>query len=82
MKEYEHLKAVIWNRDKVEGLHRYVIVGMIVTDHEIENLENNEVVIDGQTFGLLRVALQDQNTRQSKVRVGDASDALLRLNEV
>ena len=84
----EHLKAVIWPRDnradahgQQAGLHRYVIVGMLVTSEPLPNLDGNEHLIDGAVFGLgdlLSLAPQ----RAPKLRIGDSTSVLTSLKEL
>lgn len=82
----QHFKAVVWPRESVVTkdlkFHRYVIVGMLITENPIPELEGkNEVLLDGQTFGLADT-LATIPQREPNHRVGDATDALLNLNDL
>ena len=80
----EHLKAFAWPREGVSGpegkLYRYAIVGMLVTDEPLVFEGENEVLLDGVSDGLAR-AVERVARRKSKLRVGDAADALLSLRD-
>lgn len=83
----QYLKAILWPRTPAEGKgatksYRYVIVGMLVTDEPIAELEGeNELVADGPVFCLAEV-LREVRKRKAARRVGDANDVLLSLDEV
>lgn len=81
----EYLRAVIWPRKPIAKPgkptnYRYVIIGFLVTDTPLEGIEGeNEVVLDGQTFGL-SYALEGMEKRENaEYRFGDATDVLLRI---
>ncbi len=55
----EHFRGVIWPRPKADGKHRYVVVGMLVTDEPIAAFEGkNDVVLDGGAFAGVAAALE------------------------
>ena len=82
----EYLRAVLWPRGKVqEGKavnYRYVIIGMLVTDQPILNLEGeNELVIDSACQGLATF-LDTTPNRAPKITLGDATSVLLSLDNI
>lgn len=84
----EHLKCVVWPRDPLDGpegkIHRYVIVGMLVTDQPLQNLEGeNEVVLD-HTFHEMPIGsiLALAKTRAPKRRLSSADGVLLSLQDI
>lgn len=85
-------KGVVWNHGprEVNGemLHRYVVVGAIVTNKPIAELERDpsrdvpsETILCGECPGLLE-ALASVQRGQVDRRFGDAGDVLLRLGEI
>lgn len=88
MKQY--LKLVIWPRGKYPAKsdkqkkinYRYSLIGMLVTDEPISEFENeNELVLDGPVNELV-VSLVTIKKRKPKIKVGDARDVLLNLNNI
>lgn len=81
-----HMRAVIWPRGKDDEAlanpnhRRYAIVGVLVTDKPIPQLEGvNETMIDGFVPGLDDV-LGLVHRREPKIHVGDATNVLLQLD--
>lgn len=60
MANRQHLKAIVWPRPPTKEIpqHRYVIVGILVTEEPIQSLEGKnkhgiqEFLVDGQVFGI------------------------------
>lgn len=84
----QHFKAIIWpkepkvNKNNNIKCYRYIIVGMIVTDKPLEKFEGkNEIFLDGESSQLAE-AFQTINNREPKMKVGDATDVILSLNEL
>ena len=90
----EHFKGILWPRSPIAAkvrtgkknttqlVHRYVVIGMLVTDKSILQFEGkNELVLDGPLSGLARV-LTGIKTRKPKFRTGDATCVLLSLNDL
>lgn len=81
----EHFRGVIWPRPpgEKEPLHRYLVVGMIVSKEPIpEFTGHNEIVLDGSTFGNLADALGGVPRYEPSGTLGDASSVLLRLETI
>ena len=76
----EYFKGVVWPRN--DGpLHRYVIVGMLVSEKPIPEFEGkNEILIDGPSFGASDLLLSIRH-RESNFG-GDAVNVLLSLKEM
>lgn len=85
-------KGVVWNHGprQVNGetLYRYIVVGAIVTDRSIAELEPDpsrdvpsETILCGECPGLLE-ALASVQRGQVDRRFGDAGDVILRLGEI
>lgn len=80
------IKAVVWPRDpkdvKKDKVHRYVIIGMILSDVPIDGLEGeNEVVIEGNCDGMIEILREIKKRKANRV-IGDAVDAMLSLGDV
>lgn len=81
----EHLKAVVWPKGEFtsesgQKVHRYVVIGMLVTDTPIEQFEGkNEIVLDAPTNKVVG-ALTSFPQRKSKQQSMDASSTLLSLD--
>ena len=41
----QHLKSVIWHRHDKKGIHRYVVVGMLVTNKPLKLKNQNQRVL-------------------------------------
>ena len=77
----EHLKTVVWPLGESKGNHRYVIVGMLVTDEPISEFEGkNDIVIDSDVIMADRLA--ELPNRQPNMLPGDAVNVLLSLEEL
>lgn len=78
----EYFRGVVWNKGSVKEdekiNHKYVVVGILVTDTPIEEFEGNECSIDGPAFGLSN-ALSLIRKGKLKCKIGDATDVLLSL---
>lgn len=86
----EHFKGVIWPRTPFLGktkqgektIHRYIIVGMLVTDEPIDKFEGkNELFCDGATQGMA-IPFETVRKRKPKYTVGNATSVLLNLNSL
>jgi len=80
----EHLRAVVWPREPRNGIYRYVIVGMLVTDRPIEGLEGfNETILDDRAAGMSAVlAGMPKRENDRGWPIGDASEFLVSLEEL
>lgn len=88
----EAFRGVIWPREVLadsqgKSVHRYVIVGMLVTEKPIEGLAPNETVIDSMVsfFGDetgIGPALSKAQKFEAAFPLGDASNVLLSLNDI
>ena len=92
----QHLKCVIWNKSEeppLDGIYKYAVIGLLVTDRKIQELEvipqikdgeipvEYQVVIDTPCHGLAEL-LQYLPKRNARRTVGDAVDVLLTLGEI
>lgn len=76
----ELFKGIIWPRDQVNGLYRYTIIGMVVSNTPIEQFEGkNEVFLAGESK--LADPLIDIRHRESNFG-GDATNVLLSLRDM
>jgi len=89
MKEY--FRGVVWPREPKtachsnEKVHRYIIVGMLVTDEPIVELEGNQFIVDGNVLPMgagFGSALRGTYKTESSRPLGDASDVLLNLQHI
>lgn len=76
----EYFKGIVWPRN--DGpLHRYVVVGMIVSEKPIPEFEGkNEVLIDGPGYGMSNL-MSSIRHRESNFG-GDAVNVLLSLKDM
>ena len=80
----EFFRGLIWNRPPIKekgkpSNYRYVIVGILVTDESIENIEEvkkGEVIISQEVSGLASI-LAAAKRFKSVLNVGTADDFLL-----
>lgn len=95
----QQFKGVIWGGRKAEmegqTLHKYVIIGLLVTDKEIPELEKappvkdpenedrveSQVVIDSACPGFVEM-LKTIPKRNAKIKVGDATSVLHNLVDI
>jgi len=85
----EYFKGVVWPRGaplREEGKppnYRYVVVGMIVSDQPIPELEaiDHKTVLDGPVHGVLDL-LSFVRQREAKLNLGDAVSVLLELEDL
>lgn len=75
----EHFRGVVWPKQK-NGLYRYVVVGMLVSETPIEGLSKDQIVLDGYAAGMKNV-LEAIQQKPSSFR-GDANHALLELENL
>lgn len=76
----ECFKGIIWPRDRVDGLYRYVVVGMVVSNTPIEEFEGkNELFLAGESS--LADPLVRIRHRESDFK-GDATNVLLSLRDM
>lgn len=87
--DIQYIKAVVWPHGpkEVKGnkRYRYVVVGMIITENPIEELEGkNEIVLDGPVFGQPSVSdiMMCAKMREPKIKLGDANDVLVGLGNI
>ena len=82
----EHFRGVVWPRGETEQpkgkpkVYRYVVVGMLVTDEPIKELEANQIVLDGHAAGMPHV-LATIMQKPSEF-CGDANTVLLSLEHL
>jgi len=78
----EHFRGVLWRRDPVsvpEGeLHRYTVVGMLVTDRPLR-VCSDETAIDGTVTGVAE-ALEGARHVRPRDLLGDANSVLMSLD--
>lgn len=77
----EWFRGVIWPRKSKDKLYRYVIIGMIVTEKPISNLDKNQYIFNGNAFGLSDIIEHVAYVEDNRP-LGDASDVLLRLDDL
>lgn len=80
----EAFRGVIWPRPPREpgGLHRYAIVGVLLTDQPLP-IDANQEFIDGQSVqGMLADALLRFPHRPTSAPLGDATNVLRSLDEL
>jgi hypothetical protein len=95
----QHFKGVVHGGRKAESdgytLHKYVVIGLLVTDKEIKEFEKappvknpeeedrveSTVVIDADCNGLAEL-LKGLPVRNSKIRLGDADMILTSLRDI
>lgn len=90
----QHFKGIIWPRESIlssvkngkkknkQNVYRYVITGILVTDEPIDKFEGkDELVLDGPTNTLVE-PLVNIKSRNSKLRIGDATNVLLNLKDL
>lgn len=77
-------KGVLWNHGEVrlgdKTKYKVVVVGIVLVDEPI-GTENSDTIYEGSSF-MLQDALQELNERPSKIRVGDALDVLVSLQQL
>lgn len=93
MGNQEAFKGVVWCHGPVtaetgEEVHRYLVVGMLITDKPISSLEAgegrdiaSEAILCGPCDGLAD-ALAHTEQGEADVRLGDASMVLLQLGKI
>lgn len=89
MDERQYLKAIVWPRPPTEKIphHRYVIVGMLVTNKPIQSLEGlnrngiSEFLIDGPVYGIADL-LDCAHKGTPDVQQGEAGNWLVALDDV
>ena len=77
----EHFRGVVWPRgNKEHGVFRYAIVGILVTDKPLDNIDpKNEVVLDGMAAGMAD-AIQTIQQKEPAITLGDATMVLTSLD--
>jgi len=80
----EWFRGVIWPRElrskngnKVYG---YAVVGLVVSPVPIGELEGNEHLLDGNTFGSFGGMLAGLPKKEPSIRIGDANMVLTSLD--
>ena len=89
MRNRQHLKAIVWPRPPTKEVphHRYVIVGMLVTEKPIPSLEGinkngiREFLVDGPVFGMIDL-LDLMRKGTPDIQHGEAGNWLCSLNDV
>jgi hypothetical protein len=88
-----HFRGVVWPRQGVAGaeprtgpnghkLYRYAVVGLVVTDQPLENLEGKgAVLLDGHGAGMAE-AIDTAQQKRPAFLIGDANDVLLVLDNI
>jgi hypothetical protein len=76
----QHFRGVVWPRETIGKQHRYVVVGMLVTDEPIPELEANQIVLDGHAAGMAE-AVATIMQKPSTFR-GDANSVLCGLERL
>jgi hypothetical protein len=78
-----HFRGVVWPRkNDNKKTYRYVVIGMVVTNEPLENLEGkNEIVLDGHAGGIAE-AINTIVQKKAAFRIGDANDVLTRLEDL
>jgi len=88
-----HFRGVVWPRQGVAGkepvvgpqghrLYRYAVVGVVVTDQPLQNIEGkNEVLLDGHGAGMAE-AIATITQRRPAFLLGDATSVLLVLDNI
>lgn len=77
-----HFKGVVWPRPPTDKNphHRYVVIGMLITEKPIPELEGvNEAVLDG-FFPGIEDALGVIPKREPNLPTGDASNVMCSLD--
>lgn len=84
----QHFKGVVWPRGKFTqpngkaAVHRYVIIGMLVTSESVPELEQvTKPVVDSACAGLSE-RLASLKRRKPRIKLGDASSVLTSLTEI
>jgi hypothetical protein len=81
----EYLRAVVWPRHPAQSetgkpLYRYAIVGILVSDTPIKDIEGqNEVVVDGYAAGISN-SLEVMHKRKANLPTGDAASVMCSLD--
>lgn len=88
-----HFRGVIWPKQGVADappmagpsgrkLYRYAVVGLVVSDQPLENVEGkNEILLDGMASGMAE-ALSTIQQKRPAFTLGDANDVLLVLDHI
>lgn len=88
-----HFRGVVWpkqgtlDKQPIAGpsgrkLYRYVVVGMVVSDEPLENVEGkSEILLDGHAAGMAEAISTIRQTKPSFL-LGDAEQVLLVLENI
>ena len=76
----QQFRGVVWPREAIGATHRYVIVGILVADEPIPELDGNQFVLDGDSAGMAE-AMRVIQQHPSDFR-GDANAVLTQLNQL
>lgn len=73
----QHFRGVVWPRGLTEEgpkkNYSYIVVGLLVTDKPLDNLEGkNEIVLDGHAGGIAE-ALPSIPQKEAACKIGDAN---------
>lgn len=82
----QHFRGVIWPRDakdnKGQKLYRYAVIGLLVTDEPLEDIEGrNEIVVDGQS-GAMAESLVGLRKVKKNYNLGTADCVLTSLDHI
>lgn len=77
----EYFRGVVWPRKPMKGLHRYIVLGLLVTDQPIPEFEGkSQLVLDGITA--LQAGLLLTRYKETDRPLGTANDVLLQLDTI
>lgn len=76
----DHFRGVVMAKPE-GGAYRYQIVGILVTDRPIPELEHDQVYLDGTTFGALGDCLASVRGETTTATLGTSDQILTGLSE-
>lgn len=79
----EHFRGVVWPRPpsgKVKE-HRYVVVGVLVTEDPIVEFSGHEFLLDGKIWGMADL-LGLVKQKQPAMKIGTANQVLMTLDRL
>jgi len=80
----EWFRGVIWPRElrskSGKTVYSYAVVGIVVSSVPISELEGNEFLLDGNTFGSFGGMLAGLPQKEPTIRIGDANMVLTSLD--
>jgi hypothetical protein len=79
---FSWFRGVVWPRPlEHQRVYRYAIIGMLITDKPLSNLDGNEFVLDGPVFAL-RDEVNNLQQKSPAITIGDANMVLTSLDEI